>query len=410
MKKLIKGIAGLLSAGVISLLAVTLVIQSRLPDDFYVAEGEEFYLSAGLSIQAQKSGHPLAGTAVYGSSGETYLLSLNIFKSVPVKEVQVQVVPRKMVVPGGTPFGIKMFTKGVMVVGISDIQVGSGIVNPAKEAGIKTGDILLSVNGRQLTRNEDVADFISESDGGSVKVSFMRGESVMNASLTPVKTEYDGKYRIGIWVRDSSAGIGTLTYYDPETMSFAGLGHAVCDIDTGKILPLSSGEIVDVNISGVHAGQSGKPGELRGSFLDTRGLGVLQINSEMGVFGTLSYNCIDASPVPMAHKQEIVTGPATILSTISGNKPREFDIVIEKINYMDASSTKNMVIRVNDPDLLRATGGIVQGMSGSPILQDGKLVGAVTHVFVNDPTRGYAIFAENMDSQLRVVDSRSYAA
>jgi stage IV sporulation protein B len=170
------------------------------------------------------------------------------------------------------------------------------------------------------------------------------------------------------------------------------------------MMPLSSGEIVGVNISGVHAGQSGSPGELRGTFTDNNSMGHLTCNSEMGIFGSLNYPCIESAAIPMAHMQEVQPGPATILSTISGSYPQEFEIVIDKINYMDATATKNMVIRVTDPRLLGSTGGIVQGMSGSPIIQNEMLVGAVTHVFVNDPTRGYAIFAEKMDSQLETVE------
>jgi stage IV sporulation protein B len=297
-----------------------------------------------------------------------------------------------------------------MIVGMSDIQQGTRSVNPAKDAGLKIGDILVSINGNTLTCNNDVATHVSASGGSAVSIGVLRGGTAMEVSLQPIKTASDDKYKAGIWVRDSSAGIGTLTYYDPATMGFAGLGHAICDVDTGKMMPLSSGEIVGVNISGVHAGQSGSPGELRGTFTDDNAMGHLTCNSEMGIFGVLNYPCIESAAIPMAHMQEVQPGPATILATISGSYPQEFEIVIDKINYMDATATKNMVIRITDSRLLGSTGGIVQGMSGSPIIQNDMLVGAVTHVFVNDPTRGYAIFAEKMDSQLETVEFSGKAA
>ena len=202
-------------------------------------------------------------------------------------------------------------------------------------------------------------------------------------------------YKAGFWVRDSSAGIGTLTFYDPENLSFAGLGHAVCDVDTGTVLPFSSGEIVTAAITKVKKGTAGAPGELGGTFTGTERLGTVKINNETGLYGTLEYE-IGGISVPLAPKQEIYEGAAVILSTIDGTETAEYDIIIEKISLSDDSLTKNMIIRVTDDDLIEITGGIVQGMSGSPIIQDGKLVGAVTHVFVNDPTKGYGIFIENM--------------
>lgn len=409
MRKIIKTFAGIISLFIVFLLALTLYVQAILPDNFYVAQGEEFYLNTRVSLtklQVEKDVKPV----VLDDSGNKYSLSLRLFRSVPIKQVQVQVVDRKMVVPGGCPFGIKMYTEGVIVVGMSDVQNGTKSVNPAKDAGIKIGDILTRIDGKPVSSNDDVRDIISECDGGEVKATVVRNGMEMDFFIYPVRSEYDNGYKAGIWVRDSSAGIGTMTYYNPETLGFGGLGHAICDVDTGEVMPLSAGEIVDVNISGVHMGQNGKPGELKGTFAGDTPLGSLYVNSESGIFGVLDHPIIEAKAVPMALKQEIQPGHAVILSTISGNKPQEFDIEIEKVNYSDTTSTKNMVIHVVDPDLLAASGGIVQGMSGSPILQDGKLVGAVTHVFVNDPARGYGIFAENMDKELIIVEAGQLSA
>jgi stage IV sporulation protein B len=399
MKKKIKALVGVLSAGILFLLALVLYAENTLPDSLYITEGEE-ELSA---LPFGRAVLPISLVQVRGGiqSGEYHLLRL--FESVPIKQVQVQVVPRNTVIPGGIPFGIKMHTRGVVVVGMSDIQNGAANFNPAKDAGLKIGDILLAIDGYPLERNGDVLRCIEQSGGNEVNVRLERNGTEMILYLTPVLSEFESGYKAGIWVRDSSAGIGTMTYIDPETMGFAGLGHAICDVDTGEIMPLAHGEIVDVNITGAFAGHSGQPGELRGSFVEYDSIGRLLLNSDAGIYGVLDKLEVAADPVPMALRQEVVPGPASILATISGNRPESFSITIEKINYADTDSTKNMVIQITDPDLLTVTGGIVQGMSGSPILQGGKLVGAVTHVFVNDPTRGYAVFAENMEYELNSV-------
>ncbi|MCL2069024.1 MAG: SpoIVB peptidase [Oscillospiraceae bacterium] len=371
MKKFTIVLMGIMLAGAAALAALTLYMKQTLPGG-YITESD------------------------------SHTVGLRILDRIPVSQVsQVQTAERRMVVPGGTPFGIKMFTEGVMVVGMSDIKSGMESINPSKAAGIKIGDMIIALNGEPVERSDDVRRIILESGGGKLGISAMRAGQRMEFTLTPVKTEYDDTFKAGIWVRDSSAGIGTLTYYDPATLAFGGLGHAVCDVDTGRLMPLSSGEIVDVNISGSNIGLSGKPGELKGKFNSDNRLGSVTVNSEMGVFGYLSANPeIEVIPIPMAHRHEVKPGAAVMLSTVSGNKPQEFDVVVEKVNYSDDNDTKNMVVRVVDDRLLAATGGIVQGMSGSPIIQDGKLIGAVTHVFVNDPTRGYSIFAENMDTRM----------
>lgn len=408
MKKLLQVLAGAASAGAAALLAFILYIQASLPDNFFVAQGEEFIINARLSIRA--ASQSTLDPKIYDRAGNSYSLNLSLFDKVPLKKVQVQVVERKMVVPGGSPFGIKMHTNGVMVVGMSDIQVGTENLNPAKDAGLKIGDIITYIDDQKVDGNTDVAQYIAKCGGDVIKFTVIRDGGSMNFYVQPIESEYDKGYKAGIWVRDSSAGIGTMTYYDPESGSFAGLGHAICDVDTGNIMPLSSGEIVDVNISGINAGQSGKPGELKGSFVGTGPVGKLTRNTESGIFGTLHTPYFGMDAVPMALKQEVEPGSAYILSTISGNKPRKFEIVVEKVNYSDVNPTKNMVIRVVDNDLLSATGGIVQGMSGSPIIQNGKLVGAITHVFVNDPTRGYGIFAENMDNEMNLVEKNKKIA
>lgn len=407
LTKIYKTVCGLFSAAVLAAMGQALYAQWVLPDQLYITEGQTPSILQELHMVSR----PAAGEAVSAGagSGSSYRLSLCTQAGITVKDVQVQIVDKKMVIPCGTPFGIKMFTDGVMVVGMSDIDTGSGLVNPAKNAGLKIGDIVTEIDGVKVAGNSQIGDLISQSGGRSLTVCYRRGNQEYTGQLTAVKSCTDGVYKAGIWVRDSSAGIGTMTYYDLSRGAFAGLGHAVCDVDTSEVMPLSSGEIVSAVISGVKAGQAGLPGELRGSFVGQT-VGEIELNTPQGVFGSMEHPPIANEPVEMATKYEIEEGPAQILTTISGQTPQKYDIYIDKIQLNDDSPNKNMVVRVTDSRLLSQTGGIVQGMSGSPILQNGKLIGAVTHVFVNDPTKGYAIFIENMDKTMNSVTSTNLLA
>lgn len=402
MRKFCRVAAGLLSVCILGVLSLALYVGNTLPDKFYVAQGEELTIHSpfGIHPEAENTMLPLE---VYSTAGNTYALNLRMLGEVSVKQVQVQVVDRKSVVPCGIPFGIKMFTEGVIVVGMSDIDTSGGLLNPAKQCGIQIGDIVTTIDGQQVSSNEQVGQLVQQSQGKALTLAVKRKNEVFSTKLQPVTSTIDGQLKAGIWVRDSSAGIGTMTYYDPNTGCYGGLGHAVCDVDTQMVMPLYSGEIVRASISGVTRGHTGAPGELKGMFVETGAMGTLDVNDQTGVFGRLFNMRAVSQPVLMAHAYEVERGPASILCTIAGEKAESFSINIDKINAASESDTRNMVISVTDPKLLAQTGGIVQGMSGSPILQNGKLVGAVTHVFVNDPTRGYAIFAENMDDTLKHV-------
>lgn len=398
MKKCIKIVTTLTAMAVMLLFGLTIYLDIALPNKFYVVEGQEVVLHSKLALSMKndeplKSGRAAAASEVAGSSHSGKIM---LFGIIPVKTTTIDVVKEKMLVPCGTPFGIKMFTDGVLVVGLNDVDTENGSVNPAKTAGIKLGDSILTINGKSMLTNEDVGNVIANSDGKKLTVVLRRKNQDITVSLQPVKSQTDGKYKAGIWVRDSSAGIGTVTFYDPSTGSFGGLGHAICDVDTGEVLPLMSGEVVDVTINGVIKGKSGTPGELKGSFVSQRAVGSLLINNETGVFGLMDYCPATSKALPLAMKQEVKTGKATILTTLDGKTPKEYEIEIERASIGSTNLTKNMVIRVTDKELLEKAGGIVQGMSGSPIIQNGKLVGAVTHVLINDPTCGYGIFAENM--------------
>ena len=297
----------------------------------------------------------------------------------------------RYLVPVGHTVGVKLFADGVLVVGLSDGDT------PAKESGLKEGDIMLAFNGTDIASTEHLQQLLAENGEARATMSVKRGAKTLTLPVTPEETG-DGTYRLGAWIRDSMAGIGTMTFYDPQSGVFGALGHGVTDVDTGRLMPLESGSIMDATVKAVKRGESGSPGELRGDFDLTRDSGSLYANTDCGLFGTVEgeTNAVTTQKaVPIASKDEVRTGKATILANCGGDEVREYAVEIERV-YAGASPTRNLLVRVTDPELLEQTGGIVQGMSGSPILQDGKLVGAVTHVLLSDSARGYGIFIENM--------------
>lgn len=305
----------------------------------------------------------------------------------------------RMVIPLGRAVGIKLFSDGVIVIGMSDIDTGNGTVNPARTCGLRTGDIITHINSEEVDSIEEVRGLLQKLEGEAMSIRAIRGDKQVQMTAQAVLCAADGSYKLGAWIRDSMAGIGTMTYYDPATGTFGALGHGVSDHDTSLLMPLEEGSILYAEVAGVQKGAAGAPGLLQGAFKTNRDLGVLSANTQCGIFGRLDDRSMvrGLSPLPVAVREEVVAGPATILSNISGDEVREYSIEIIKIFAENPDDPRDFMVRVNDPALLAATGGVVQGMSGSPILQNGKVVGAVTHVLVNDPTRGYAI---SMDSML----------
>ena len=315
----------------------------------------------------------------------------------PIYKGKIDITSMRLI-PGGTPFGIRVEMDGVMVVGLSEVTSGGKTCRPAAEAGVRKGDILLTVNGKEVKNAEEAGAAIAAAGEKAVTLCLRRGEEQKTVSLTPKKSDADGQYRCGIWLRDSASGIGTVTFIEPKSGLFGGLGHGVCDGDTGALVPLGRGSVLSVQLGEAVKGECGKPGELRGSFTGKR-LGRLLTNSATGVFGILSdptsLSGGKYGALPVAAAKEVKEGAATVLCTTDGGAPQEYAVEIFSIDH-SARPTKSFSVRVTDPTLLGKTGGIVQGMSGSPIIQNGKLIGAVTHVLVDDPTTGYGIFIENM--------------
>lgn len=312
---------------------------------------------------------------------------------IPVNAVNVTANSVKTLVPCGNAIGIKIETEGVLVVGTSK---GYGSESPGSYAGLKDGDVIVKANGLAVQDSSDLKEIISGCGGNEIEFEIKRDETLKTVTVKPVKNPLDNTYYIGVWVRDSTAGIGTLTWFDPETGGYGALGHSITDVDTGELMEVSAGEIVDAEIIGAKKGDEGAPGMLIGNFLEYRG--TLEKNCSSGITGKIDMPWLmeTSNAMEIASKDEVLKGEAYILCCIEGSTPKKYSIEIERVLNGLLWDSKNMIIRITDSRVLEKTGGIVQGMSGSPIIQNGKLVGAITHVFVNDPTRGYGIFIENM--------------
>lgn len=318
----------------------------------------------------------------------------------PLKEATIQVLPETVLIPGGHSVGVKMDVKGVLVVGLEEIETkDGGKINPGLKAGLQIGDNILEVNGKKVDNAVGVQEEINKIQKMST-LKVKRKNEIIRVQITPVLSKMDNEYKIGVWVKDRTAGIGTLTFYNPKDKVFGALGHAITDPETGTVLPVAEGELLRSKVESVKQGKAGEPGEIRGIFYEADApLGNLQRNSVYGIFGnTLEdiKNPLFPKPLSIGYQNEVKKGTAYILTTLEGNKIEKYEVSIEKINLQSKPDTKSMVIKVTDKRLLEKSGGIVQGMSGSPIIQGNKIIGAVTHVFVSDPERGYGVFIEWM--------------
>ena len=396
MKKFIKLIFSSVLALSVAVFSGVVYYDATLSDSYYVAKGTSLTLSGNSVLQCKPNGSSLTVGKSNSASVGAHETTVSLFGLFPIKTVSVTETEETEVVVLGTPFGLKIFTEGVLVVGYSDVDTENGTKNPALEAGVKTGDIILKINGEDVTENSDVQSIITKSQGKPCELELKRDGNTFSVTLTPVLSVTDKVYKMGLWVRDSSAGIGTLTFYSPTLKVAAGLGHGICDTDTGELIPFDSGQFVKAEIVGIKKSSGKVTGELQGVF---SGGDIAQLagNEITGVYGCDCSEITDGeSAMPIALKQEVKTGKACILTTVDDNEPCLYECEIEKVYHNDSAKIKNMVIKITDEELLAKTGGIVQGMSGSPVIQNGKLVGAVTHVLVDGPTKGYAIFAENM--------------
>lgn len=393
-KNLTKVLFFILLAFDIAVFSAVFYLSDSVGNSFKVKKGDTLNISSPLPVTAVYNGTELSSRH---TSEETDSISvdLKMFGIIPFTKANVRVVDEMQVAVLGEPFGMKLYTKGVLVVDIADIPTETGNQNPAEESGLKIGDYIVTANGKKISANEDLVDVVEESQGEKIKLQILRENKQQTLYITPVLSTETDSYKIGVWVRDSSAGIGTLTFYSPATDIICGLGHGVSDEDTGKLLKIESGEIVKARIFDVEKGEKGTPGQLKGR-LTAEILGDIALNCSGGVYSVINGEIPFNNLIEVALKTEVTDGDAQILCAVEDSAPRLYDCKISLKKGKINAETQNMVVTVTDPELLEKTGGIVQGMSGSPIMQNGRLIGAVTHVLIDDPTKGYGIFAENM--------------
>lgn len=321
--------------------------------------------------------------------------NLKLFGIIPVKEVTVTEKAEQKVMVSGEVFGIKLYTDGVIVVGIQEVQTDLGKKSPSGSAGIEVGDIIVAIDGENVYTSDQVQSILGANNGGSFEVKIKRGERYRDYTVTPVYCEREGCYKAGMWVRDSTAGIGTITFYNKQSGIFAALGHQINDIDTKEIMPMLDGEAVKATVSKIEKSTRGTTGSLECDFTNQT-LGKLLSNTDCGIYGAYAEISECAKEYPVAAIQEVKKGKATLISTVEKGQPKKYEIEITHIGFNENNREKNMIVKVTDKNLIDKTGGIVQGMSGSPIIQNGKLVGALTHVIVGNPQKGYAVFAQTM--------------
>ena len=395
---------------ILSLIYIYVLVITNLPDTLVIFKGEniKFNTLYGLNISLKDKNYEAMltsssiGEQTFNEKGKT-TLTASLF-NINIKDIEVNILDKAYVVPIGKITGIKLYTKGVLVVGMSEIEGKK----PYEGSDIQEGDIITNRNEREIQNTTELIECINQSNGEVLHITYLDNGEIKNSSITPVKNE-NGTYQIGLWVRDSAAGIGTVSFYEPETGNFVALGHGITDIDTSEIIDISSGELVNTKILSVVKGKSGTPGKIQGALDNQRSIGTIYKNTRLGIYGkvtnkaNLLANYKDA--IQVATRDEIKLGKAFILCSVDDSeKIEEYEIEIEKKFVNNNYDNKSMLIKVTDERLIEKTGGIVQGMSGSPIVQNGKFIGAVTHVIVTNPKEGYAVFGDMLVKQMRTVE------
>ncbi len=384
----------------------------NIPELIHLTEGQEksysFFLPVKVEVERQSRCVSSSTDETLGSRAPTLTtndagqakVQFSLLGCIPLKTATVQVDSQRILMPGGQSIGLTMFTDGVFIVDSADVYLPDGsVINPARDAGLSSGDCIKSIDGRRIDSMQTLMEAVKASGGGALEVEYVRDGSTRRTEVTPV-TDESGEKRLGIWVRDSTAGIGTLTYVDPKAGAFGALGHAVTDMDTGRVLPIDKGDVYLSEIIDVKKGTRGEAGELHGVFTGGwNAISSLDKNTEFGVYGKVVQpivNPLYPNGLPAATQSEVQLGEASILTTIDDRGVQEFSCNIIRLSPQLSKASRSMILEITDPELLSVTGGIVQGMSGSPIIQNGKIVGAVTHVYVNDPQKGYGLYIDWM--------------
>ena len=382
-----------------------------------IRNATDIYISAGQKILAMEGQDFKQGKYLLGENAPLVIepgqvsLELKLFGLIPFKKINVDVVPEIRLMVGGHSIGVLLRTAGVMVVGYSPIlNQKNEPCFPARDADIKAGDVIISINGVEVVTDDQLQKIVEENQGPNQKllITIKRENKVLKRTVYPQYCGETKSYRIGLFVRDNAGGIGTLTFWDPVSKKYGALGHVITDNETNQKLQIRQGKILSAYIENIQKGRIGNPGEKIGIFLENTVYGNIDKNEQCGIYGTLKSEITNSQynyALPVMYSNQMHVGKAEILTVVDGQEIQNFEIFIEKILY-ERSDGKNMVIRILDDRLLEKTGGIVQGMSGSPIIQDGRIIGAVTHVFVNDPARGYGVFIENMLLEAGIINKQ----
>ncbi len=391
---------------------IYILVINYIPDQITIFEGENISLKTFFGITLDSEDEVLSVSADTGEKTINKVgsekLSVNFFDKLFIKDIDVSVLPRTTVIPVGNIAGLKLYTSGVLVVGMSEIEgEDSKTYKPYENTGIEEGDTIVKINDKEINTTEELIQKINMSKGEKVEIEYIHDEQTKECSITPVKTSEE-EYKLGLWVRDSAAGVGTVSFYEPDTHIFGALGHGITDIDTGDLLNIAEGEFVTAKILDIKKGEDGNPGKIQGTVEEQETIGEISKNTEFGIYGKIkdisSLNIDTSKEMEVALRDEIQLGKATILCSLDNQTVGEYEIEITKINKENNYNNKSMEIKVTDEKLIEKTGGIIQGMSGSPIIQNGKFVGAITHVLVNSSTEGYAIFGDLMLKQSKEVE------
>ena len=388
------------------------LVINYIPDQLTIFEGENISLKTFFGITINSEDEVLTVSANTGEKTINKVgsekLSINFFDKLFIKNIDVSVLPKTTVIPVGNIAGVKLYTSGVLVVGMSEIEgEDSKIYKPYENTGIEEGDTIVKINDDLISSTDDLIEKVNMSNGEKVEIEYIHDEETKECSITPIKTS-EKEYKLGLWVRDSAAGVGTVTFYEPSTQKFGALGHGITDIDTGDLLNIASGEFVTAQVLNIKKGEDGNPGKIQGTVEEQKTIGEISKNTEFGIYGKIkdlsSLNIDTSKEMEVALRDEIELGKATILCSLDNQTVGEYEIEITKIYKENNYNNKSMEIKVTDERLIEKTGGIIQGMSGSPIIQNGKFVGAVTHVLVNSATEGYGIFGDLMLKQAKEVN------
>lgn len=427
-----KRLVGLIIAFLICLISLSAPFQcfARFPDELRIFSGQDKDLQLSMPVIGQISVKDPGILSVNGSSQHTFQANLKEpirihsaesgqtemsvkLGKIPLKSVKVKVLPDLKVIPGGQTIGVKLKSAGVLVVGHHLVTIDeSNKVSPGEEAKIQVGDLILSINGKKLQDVNQMSEIVAKAGeaGKTLDLEIKRSKDIMHVELKPAYDKNDKAYRLGLYIRDSAAGVGTLTFYAPDQHVYGALGHVITDMDTQTPIEVGSGEIVHSNVTSISKSQNGEPGEKRATLRENKVIGNIEKNTPFGIFGKMPAapeQGLAKEAIPVAFSEDVKEGPAEIYTVVGGQKVEKFSIEITHVSKQDYPATKGMIIKITDPKLLEKTGGIVQGMSGSPIIQNGKMIGAVTHVFVNDPSSGYGCFIEWMLQDAGVLEKET---